>query len=217
MTQYLPYIFSLLALISFKAKAQEAEVDTIKLEVNQGLQLYVDYGKLLTQLSDFESKLEFGIAYQFRNRFQPNFQYGMASVDPVDAIENGEYNAEGSYWRAGINYILPLDNINSLYLGVKYAQLKFEDSGSYMIESEFWPTLEGGFQRTDMEADWFEAILGSEKKLKGGHLILGGQTGVRFINTRPTGEFIDIYSIPGYGLWTDSSTPFLNLYIKYQF
>ncbi len=216
MKRYLPYIFSVLALTaSLQTLAQEQ--DTSKIVVSSGPQLFVDYGKLLTLASDFESKFEFGVAYQFQNRLQPNFQYGIATIEPDAAIENGTYKAQGSYWRVGLNYIIPLDNLHSLFIGAKYAQSKFDDSGTYMIESEFWPLLEGEFDRKDHEADWFEFILGSEKKMKGDHLILGGQTGVRFINTKPTEEFIDIYSIPGYGFITDQSSPFINLYVKYQF
>lgn len=194
-----------------------AQSDTTKIQTTGGAQIMVDYGKLLTFPSDFESKWEIGIAYQFSSRFQPNFSFGMGTLEPDAAIENGAYRSEGSYWRAGINYLLPLDNTNRLFVGIKYAQTAFDDSGTYQIESELWPLFEGEFSRTGHSADWFELILGSEKIFSNGHIILGGQTGVRFINERSEAEFIDIYSIPGYGLATDSSTPFLNLYVKYQF
>lgn len=194
-----------------------AQEDSVKIEIQSGAQIYVDYGKLLTFASDFESKWEFGLAYQFKFRLQPNFSYGSGVLEPAAAIENGTYKSEGNFWRVGFNYLIPLDNTNRIFLGAKYGQSTFDDSGSYRIKSEFWPVLESEFSRTGHSADWFTLVLGSEKVFQNGHLILGGQTGVRFINERSKEDFIDIYSIPGYGLTTDKSTPFLNLYVKYQF
>ena len=191
--------------------------DSTKVSIKGGLQVYVDYGKLLTQPVDFESKLEFGLAYQLRSRFQPNFQYGIATITPEDAIVNGSYEVSGSYWRAGLNYLLPLDNSSFLYAGLKYAQSQFEDAGNYQIESDLWPTYTGSFQRSDLSATWYEIILGSERLLRNGHILLGGQTGIRLLADRSEEAFIDIYSIPGYGYSSDKASPFVNLYIKYQF
>lgn len=190
--------------------------DSLKIQVNSGLQVYIDYGKIATLVSDFEQKLEVGIGYQFSNRLQPNFQYGIGKVEPGNAIDNGEYLSEGTYWRAGINYMVPLDNINSLFLGVKYGQSQFDDSGSYEITSELWETFTQDFSRSGFTADWFSIILGSEKKLMNGQFIIGGQTGVRILNERDKADFIDIYTIPGYGLTSDKGSVFLNLYVKYH-
>lgn len=191
--------------------------DTTRITVESGLQVCLDYGKLLTVLTDFETKWEAGLGYQFKVRVQINASYGMAAIESAQAIENGHYKAEGRYWRVGINYILPLDNTNSLYAGVKYAQSEFDDSGSYRISSDLWPAPESIFGRSGLEAQWFELIVGSEKVLRNRHILIGGKTGLRFMDSRSKESFIDIYTIPGYGLASDSSTPFLNLYIKYRF
>lgn len=214
MKQKLLFIFSLFLLINFSSSYAQ---DSTRHKVNPGPQIFLDYGKLLTLASDFEQKYEVGVAYQLKMGLQPNFSYGIATIKPDAAIENGDYTSEGTYWRAGLNYLIPLDATNSLFIGVKYGQSQFDDKGSYKIESELWDTYSGSIDRSGFEADWFEAVLGSEKSLGNGHIILGGQTGVRFINERDKAEFIDIYTIPGYGLTSDKSTPFLNLYIKYQF
>lgn len=198
---------------SIKVKSDSVKV---KIKVKSGPQIYIDYGKLLMRATEFESKFEAGIAYTFAFKVQPNFQYGMGSVEPATAIENGTYKSEGAYWRVGLNYILPFDNTNTFYVGVKYGQSKFEDSGSYLIESEYWPTYIGGFERKNLEADWYELVFGSEKKMSD-HILLGGMFGVRFIHERSKEEFIDIYAIPGYGRTSDKSAPYLNLYVKYRF
>lgn len=214
MKQKLLFIFSLFLLVNCSSSYAQ---DSTKHVVNSGPQIYLDYGKLLTLAFDFEQKYEFGVAYQLKMGLQPNFSYGIATIKPDAAIENGDYTSEGTYWRAGLNYLIPIDVTSSLFVGVKYGVSQFDDKGSYKIESELWDTFTGNFERSGFEADWFEAIIGSEKTLGKGHFILGGQTGIRFINERDKAEFIDIYNIPGYGLTSDKSTPFLNLYIKYQF
>jgi hypothetical protein len=207
-------IFSLLLWFSLSNVAAQ---DSARIAIKGGPQIYVDYGKLLLFPTDFESKFEFGVAYQFKFKFQPNFQYGQGSVKPASAIENGTYLSEGSYWRAGLNYLIPFDATNSFYLGVKYSQAKYEDSGTYTVESDVWPTLNESFERKDLEADWFEVLIGSEKAYKKGHIRLGGMFGLRFINKRKKIDFIDTYAVPGYGRTLDKLVPFLNVYVKYQF
>lgn len=214
MKRNLLYIFSLILLLVAGTTFGQ---DSTRISIKGGPQLYVDYGKLLTLASDFEQKFEVGVAYQFKNRIQLNFNYGSATIYPEAAIENGSYTSEGTYWRAGLNYLIPIDATSRLYLGAKYSQSKFNDEGDYSIESELWDTYSGSFKRSDFEADWFEFVFGTEKVIFKGHIIMGAQTGVRFINERDKAEFIDIYTIPGYGLTTDKSAPFLNLFIKYQF
>jgi hypothetical protein len=213
----MPRLLSIFSLILLFSLSKVAAQDSTRITIKSGPQIYVDYGKLLLFPTDFESKYEFGVAYQFKFKFQPNFQYGHGSLEPSSAIENGTYLSEGSYWRAGLNYLIPFDATNSFYLGVKYGQAKYEDSGTYTIESDVWPTINEKFQRKNLEADWYEVLIGSEKALKNSHIRLGGMFGVRFINKRKKIDFIDTYAVPGYGRTLDKSVPFLNVYIKYQF
>ncbi len=214
MKRKLLFIFSLLLFLSVAGFGQDSV--RVKIPVNSGLQFYVDYGKLLMGFNDFESKYEAGIAFQFKNRFQPNFQVGLASLSPSSAIENGTYTSEGQYWKAGINYILPFDALHLFYVGVKYGQSTFDDEGTYLIQSTIWPDFEGGFQRSGFDASWYELVFGSEKIFLDGQLRLGGMFGVRFIDQKPKEEFIDVYAIPGYGRTLDKTVPYLNLYIKYH-
>jgi hypothetical protein len=215
MTHRSQFIFSIL--FSFLTVSGAFAGDSTRIAVKSGPQIYFDYGKLLTIATDFETKYEFGIGYQLKNHFQPTFRYGMAKLEPSSAIQNGTYLSEGQYWRAGLNYVIPFDAVNSFYIGVNYGSSKFEDSGTYEVKSELWPTFTDSFERKDLEADWFEAVLGSEKTMLNGHVKLGGLFGVRFINSRSQFEFIDVYAIPGYGRTLDKTVPFVNVYVKYQF
>ncbi len=190
--------------------------DSTRIAVKSGAQLYIDYGKLLTIAADFETKYEFGAGYQFKNRFQPNLKIGIATLEPTSAIENGTYKSEGQYWKAGLNYMIPFDAVNSFYLGAYYGQSKFEDEGTYEVISDLWPKFSGSFERKDLEATWYEVVVGSEKSMLKGHVKLGGVFGVRIIQSRTKFDFIDVYAIPGYGRTLDKTAPFANVYIKFQ-
>ena len=198
------------------AQAQE-NTDSTTFVINTGLELYVDYGKLATLPSDFESKLEVGIAVQLVNRLSPNFQVGYGSLQPNSAFENGVYQSTGYYGRFGINYLLPFDNINSFFFGLKYGLSFYEDEGSYEISSDIFDTYRVSFGEEDLSADWFEIILGSEKQTKIKNLSIGGQFAFRIINNRSNFTPVDTYAIPGYGRTFDQTVPALNLYLKYKF
>lgn len=214
MKQKLLFISSLFIFCFTAAFGQDSV--KVKIPVKGGLQLYVDYGKILMGITDFETKYEAGIAIQLKYRFQPNFQAGIATLEPSSAIENGAYKAQGQYWKAGLNYLLPFDANHHFYAGVKYGQSTFDDEGTYKIESNVWPDLEGEFKRSGFEASWYELVLGSEKLIANGQIRIGGMFGVRFIAEKPKEDFIDIYAIPGYGRTLDKTVPYLNVYIKYH-
>ena len=218
MEQLLLRIFSTLTLIcilSSAALAQDtkpATKDTVKAEINTGFQLYIDYGKLITVPTDFETKLEGGFAYRFKNRLSPNLQIGSAKLQPAQAIQNGEYTVEGQYFRVGLDYLLPIDNENLLYIGAKYGASRYEEAGHYMIASDLWDTYENSFSRTGLKANWLEIIIGSEKQLSP-VFIAGGYFTLRALLSRDEFEPIDTYAIPGYGRAFDNTTPALNFYI----
>lgn len=225
----LQYTFSII--FFFLSAAELYSQDTTAVTVDEGLSLYIDYGKLLTLPFNFETKAEAGIAYRLKNRFSPNLQVGMAMVDPSAAFENGTFTAEGQYARVGLNYIIPLDGINMLYIGGKYAVAMYEESGTYEIGSSLWQNRAESYSRKDLQADWFEFVIGSEKRLKkssgepksdkskqeNSNWSLGGYFSLRIINSREKFEPIDTYAIPGYGRTFDRTVPVLNLYVRYDF
>lgn len=217
------YFFSLWLIVSVHttSMAQNESTsnssDSLKLEVKAGLQIYLDYGKVLTLATSFESKFEVGVAYQFKNKFSPNFQVGTSSLEPPPAFENGEYKSEGTFFKLGLNYALPFDINNMFYGGVKFGFASYSESGTYIITTDIWPDFEESFERNGLTANWYELILGSEKKMEASNWIIGGYFSLRILGSRDEFESIDTFAIPGYGRALDSTVPAVNLYLKYAF
>jgi len=182
-----------------------------------GVEVFLDYGKILTLASDFESKWEFGVGYRYKSRVAVTVHLGMAELNPQEAYENGTYTSEGRYGSAGLNYLLPLDATNTLYLGVQYGMSMYEDSYTYTLSSTIWPDFNDSEQREDLEADWFGLVIGSEKKLGPNGFYLGGEFSIRKLNSYNEFEPVDTYAIPGYGRSADKTVPAISLYIKYLF
>lgn len=209
-------IFSfILVLLALTARSQQDS--TVAITIDTGLEIYVDYGKLITQFSDFESKLEIGIAFQLANHLAPNFQAGYGSLEPATAFENGIYESTGYYGRIGVNYLIPFDNTNSFFIGTKYGLAFFEDEGTYEISSDIFDTYRVDFGEENQEANWVEIIVGSEKKLNNEQWSVGGQFALRILNQRDEFTPVDTYAIPGYGRTIDKTVPALNVYLKYKF
>jgi len=216
----LKHIFSfLLTLLSTLSFAQdEGAIVGSSFEiakVKSGLELSLDYGKILTLPSDFEKKVEGTIGYTLKEKVQILLEIGYAKLTPDDAIVNGEYTSTGIYERVGIAYggeILPK---SYLYIGVMYASSQFEDDWVVLIESQAWENIDENFSRTELKANWFEIILITEQKLNE-HLFLGSK--IRYRNLiNFTNEYNpEVYSIPGYGRAYNNSIPAFNLFIKYR-
>ncbi len=192
-----------------------------------GVEISVDYGKLLLIPSKFEDKMEFGLNIRFYEHFILAAEYGMATLDPLKAYDNAiYYNVKGSYFRGGLDYALPVDTKNSLYFGFRYGASQFEDRGKILIDSEFWPDYEEEFGDADLTASWYELIFGSETQLLIGksesrifiqNLFLGWKFRFRILGTFDNREEPRVYAIPGYGRTFDKTIPALNFYIKYRF
>ena len=131
-----------------------------------------------------------------------------------EAYKNAEYSSKGFYGRIGINYLYRYAPGVHLYIGAKYGKSFYEDEGTYELGSEFWKNYKYSFQRTDLQADWFEVIIGSEKQWKG-IIYLGFVTRLRALRSYDTFNPIEVYSIPGYGRTMDKTIPAVNLYIKF--
>lgn len=205
-------LFILSINLTLAVNTAQAQTDSTRLS---GLEIAIDYGKLLTIATDFEAKAEISLGYRIKGRFIPQIQLGMAQLDPGTAFENGTYHSEGYYGTAGINYLLPIDATNSLYIGAQYGMSMYEDNYEYTIASAIWPDFTESVSRTDLSADWVAIVIGSEKKLRIKGLYLGGEFNLRILNSYDQFEPIDTYAIPGYGRTADSTVPAVNLYLKY--
>jgi hypothetical protein len=178
---------------------------------------YLDYGKLLTAPSNFETKYEGGIELIFNDRWQLITELGIAELTPRSAYENGQYRSEGSYYRIGLGYVpkREKDRTSRLGIGIRYGKSSFEDQGGYVIEStsELQPDIEVSFDRRNLSATWWEMVFYSDKEMNN-WLTLGFQFRVRMMQDYDRFEDVDIYAIPGYGRAQDNSIPAVNLFIK---
>ncbi len=191
-----------------------------------GVELKIDYGKLLLIWTDFETKYEAGINLRFYERIVLATEFGVAELNPLKAYDNTLfYTIQGMYGRIGLDYYMAYDPSNFYYLGVRYGMSSFEDEGAFLLNSEYWADYEEGFGSKDLMASWAEIVLGTETFLKIGKkakergnskLLLGWNARLRFITDFENRENPPIYAIPGYGRTFNDVAAALNFYIKYR-
>lgn len=191
-----------------------------------GVEIYIDYGKLLLLASSFESKYEGGINLRFFGRAELVGEFGYAVLDPLKAYDDALfYTIKGTFYRFGLDYFIPIDRKNALYAGLRYGASQFSDQGEFLLESDFWEDYGDTFGSDNLQADWFEIIFGSEMRLgkAGGDptpksgLFLGWKARLRILMNFENREEPVVYAIPGYGRTFDKTIPALNFYIKYRF
>lgn len=192
-----------------------------------GVELALDYGKMLTLWTNFESKYEGGINIRFYERIVLAGEFGYAELNPLKAYDNAlYYTVKGSYARLGIDYYTSYDPKSFYYAGLRYGMSMFEDDGMFLIDSDYWEDYEEGFGSKDISASWAEIIIGTETYLKlskknkdnpKSKLLFGWKFRLRILMDFENRDEPRIYSIPGYGRTFDQIAPALNFYIKYRF
>jgi hypothetical protein len=180
--------------------------------------LMLDYGKLTTITSDFERKYELGAEMRIK-KYVMVAEYGGAKFTPESAFENGTYLSDGNYWRIGGGYVIYQDTKARVGISARYASSSFRDKGSYIIESpsELQPDIEEYYSRNNLTANWYEAVLFSDRQLKS-WVSFGFQFRLRFLLTydKQPVETIDVYAIPGYGRSADQSVPAVNFMLRFH-
>ena len=203
-------------------------VDTVyEKKFISGVELAVDYGKLLTLWTKFESKLEGGLNIRFKERIVLASEFGYAELDPLKAYDNAlYYTVRGPYARLGLDYYTSYDPKSFYYFGARYGMSVFEDEGKFLIDSDFWEDYGEEFGSTDVTATWWEIVVGTETYLNflkkdptspKSRLLLGWKFRLRVLADFENREEPTIYAIPGYGRTFDKTVPALNLYVKYRF
>lgn len=206
---------------------QVSPSDTLKpKKFISGVELVIDYGKILTLWTNFESKYEGGVNVRFYERIVLAAEVGHAELNPLKAYDNAVYyTVRGSYARLGLDYYTSYDPKSFYYAGLRYGMSMFEDEGLFLIDSEYWEDYQEGFGSKDLTASWAEFILGTETYLKIGKkdpdnpeskLLIGWKFRLRFLVDFENREEPRIYSIPGYGRTFDKTVPSLNFYMKYR-
>lgn len=201
-----------------KTKEEKQAADSLRKInlVKYAAQLVIDYGKLITLASDFESKYEAEFGLIVFSRANISIEYGQGTLDPKKAYKNADfYTIEGNYFRFGADYIYPLNPENMLSIGGRYCMGNYSDKGNFLIGSLLWPKYEEGFGSDDMEANWVELVFSSETMMIK-NTFLGLKLRLRYMLEFDTREDIPVYSVPGYGRTFDKTVPVVNLYVKYR-
>jgi len=209
---------SLVALLIFLPgilMAQEEEEPSRGLPSESGLEISLDVPKLAGIFLDFETKFEGAVGIKYKTLVRLAFEAGYGELKPEKAIKNGDYTSEGIYGRLGLDLIIPLDLKNSLYLGGRYGRSRFDERAEFGIESDVFDDFQDGYERTDMEADWGEIVLGTETNFTS-NFYFGWIFRFRILgNYDQFDEPFEVYAIPGYGRAMDKTIPAINFYIKY--
>lgn len=234
-------IFSFWALLTLAQESDSLAVVTDSVAVEEiptkkpvNLGFHVDYGKLVTLPFDFEYKAEGGVVLEILENIELVGEYGFWDKTSEQAIENGTYNATGSYYRAGLGFTFPFNTPgNRIGIGFRYANSQFDDKGTYTIDptdnlsSEFTDS----FERQNLSATWISGVLTSVGQLKLKKSVpesplnrmfrIGLQLRWRFLleNDRfgdPSNpEVIEVYTIPGYGRTLADTNMALNFFIRF--
>ena len=204
------------------------EKDSIVIEVPPPLirpAIYIDYGKIATKLIGWEDKLEGAASLLVLDHYELVGEVGRSVLAPEESYVNGNYSAEGFYYRVGLNFSNSFKNEYRIAFGARYAASNFSDQGVIEIESN---TIENAYNRefgdADLEARWWELVLTSDKKIFfnkempekwfNNIFTIGFNLRLRFLVTYDKRTPIDVYSIPGYGKSIDNVTPVVNLFLK---
>lgn len=202
-------------------KEQKALEDSLKRLNRSFLRdfgLYVDYGKFIGFIADFEQKNEVGARLTFGNGLYIAGEYGWGTVTPPDAYENTAYEVSGNYIRLMSGLMKSLTPKTNIGLGLAYASGTYADIGTPMIESPsgLFDVEVEPFDRENIKAHWYELNLISESQLAR-NLYLGLNLRFRIMGDYDQQEPLDIFTLPGYGRTFDSTLPAANLFIRYQF
>ncbi|MDZ7606219.1 MAG: DUF6048 family protein [Cyclobacteriaceae bacterium] len=191
-----------------------------------GVELKVDYGKLLMAWTKFETKLEAGINVRFFERMVLVTEFGSMELNPLKAYDNAVYySVTGQYARAGLDYYTSYNPTSFYFGGLRYGMSQFSDEGEFLIESDYFEDYSEGFGSDNIQASWMEIVIGTETFLNVGkkkkenaknRLLLGWNGSLRFLTDFTNREQIPIYSIPGYGRTFNKVTPALNFYVKFR-
>lgn len=182
---------------------------------------YIDFGKLLTLPTDFETKYEGGLELRFFERYAIYAEAGSTTTSPKEAYTNGTYESTGTYYRLGAGYVGPFDPQHDIGISFRYGSSSFEESGRIFLESPSGSQepLVRSIERKNLTAQWWEVVVYSDMQLfKNSKLFwFGVNIRLRILQSYDEQEVPDVYSIPGYGRSFDKTIPAANFFLKLKF
>ncbi|MEO9869514.1 DUF6048 family protein [Ekhidna sp.] len=214
--QRLLFIFSLI--LGIQVYSQEA-ADTVQAPPRfVQPSIYIDYGKLLTIPSAFETKYEGGLELNFYDKFPLIIEIGQATLTPEGAYSNGTYESEGIYYRVGFGYINQFLPKNKIGFSFRYASSTFNENGRIFIESPSGAqeTFVQNIRRENLSATWYEMVVYSDRRLTD-LFSIGLNLRLKVLADYDEQDPVDVYAIPGYGRSFENTVPAMNFFLKVTF
>ena len=215
--QRLLFTFSLLLVLNCAAQTEEADTVVYKPKTVTPA-IYIDYGKLATIATNFETKYEGGIELLFLEKIQLIAEVGQATLTPEGAFSNGTYESEGTYFRVGAGYLGEFNAKTNIGISARYASSSFSESSRFFTESpsETQDTFVQEIERANLNATWYELVLYTDQRLTD-VFRMGVNIRFRILASYDEQTPVDVYAIPGYGRSFDNTIPAANFFIKVTF
>ena len=212
---------SLLSSFQMYAQSIEADSSTQTSEKNVFIGLSFDYLKLHHFITTDNQKLEAALNINLVDKVHLIASYGLSTVIRESDYQNADYLVEGNYYRLGADYSLDVNPANKFMLGLRYAGSTYDETINYQNENPLFPDQSNTIKRTGQQANWFELVLTSEKRLNrifqlDVHQILavGMKIRIKTALDYPDQDFAPTKYVTGYGMTNTKVNPEFNLYLK---
>lgn len=131
-----------------------------------------------------------------------------------------EYNSNGYYLKAGVDYNLIKrqfpQEANIVYLGIRYGIARMTSSvPQYQITDPYWGNVNGSFPSKALVPQWGELILGLKAEVLN-NLFMGWALHLRILTTQNIGKPVRPYIIPGFGNATKNTVFDVSYTISYR-
>ncbi|TAN01071.1 MAG: hypothetical protein EPN39_03100 [Chitinophagaceae bacterium] len=131
-----------------------------------------------------------------------------------------EYNSNGVYLKAGVDYnLIKLQfpqEANMVYAGFRYGIARMTRSiPQYQINDPYWGNVNGSFSSKALMPQWGELILGMKAEVLN-NFFMGWALHLRILTTQNIGNPVRPYIIPGFGNATKNSVFDVSYTISYR-
>ncbi len=149
------------------------------------------------------------------NKFLVVGEYGKYKT--ITYEQDFRYDNKGQFFRVGFDFNVLSKSVenNALFVGLRYAQSKFDDQTLFVLEDPIWGTqpVVGGNEAVD--ASWYEITTGLKVRIWN-QLYLGSTFRIKIILRQEGIGTTDTFSVPGFGRADNNTSVGLNYQIFYR-
>lgn len=215
----LKFIISILLItsagIAYGQNKKSNQADTLKADfIPTGVRLGYDVLGLGLSIANDNLNSKLFVADIDFHRYFLVLEYGQ--YERTRGSENSLYNTDGSFWRVGtdVNFFHRDPDKSVFSIGLRYGNSTFDDQLTTTISSDIFGDRLVTFQNDNVNADWFELVLGL--KVPVWKLWLGYNMRMKIgIDDFKHMDFSP-YEVPGYGLAAENDYWEVNYYVMYR-